>query len=184
MWTQIWVLFFVGALRDTSSRYMVGCTRSIFSQSLQPAAAYLAISLLRPSGEKKRTFSVVSLQLKVQLPCLQVFSSFILPSRACQKRSFDDVSTVASGAEGGVKTRQADRSPQSLRSTKIRAWLPWPMARRETFCGVLATLVVWTAQVSRSLELSIGCVRRPNGCVRRPNEKGRYFPFKPSSISF
>ena len=69
--------------------------RSIFSQSLQPAAAYLVISLLRPSGEKKQTFSVESLQLTVQLPCLQVFSSFILPSRACQKRSFDDVSTVA-----------------------------------------------------------------------------------------
>ena len=102
---------------------MVDCTRSVFSQSLQPAAAYLAISLLRPSGKKKqkKTFSVVSLQLTVQLPCLQVFSSFILPSRACQKRRFDDVSTVASGAEGGVKIRQADRSPQSLRSTKIRA---------------------------------------------------------------
>ena len=82
---------------------------------------YLAISLLRPSGEKKQTFSVVGLQLTVQLSCLQVFSSFILPSRACQKRIFDDVSTVASGAEGGVKTRQAGRSPQSLRSTKIRA---------------------------------------------------------------
>ena len=68
---------------------MVDCTRSIFSQSPQPAAAYLAISLhvLRPSGGKKQTFSVVSLQLTVQLPCLQVFSSFILPSRACQKRS-------------------------------------------------------------------------------------------------
>ena len=122
--------------------------------------------------------------LTVQLPCLKVFSSFILPSRACQKQSFDDVSTVASGAEGGVKTRQADRSPQSLRSTKIRAWLPWPTARPETFCGVLATLVVWTVRVSRSMELSIGCVHRPNGCVRRPNDKGRYFPFKPSSISF
>ena len=72
-------------------------------------------------GKRNKLFSVVSLQLTVQLPCLQVFSSFILPSRACQKRSFDDVSTVASGAEGGVKTRQADRSPQSLRSTKIRA---------------------------------------------------------------
>ena len=24
----------------------------------------------------------------------------------------------------------------------------------------------------------------PNGCVRRPNEKGWFFPFKPSSISF
>ena len=82
------------------------------------------------------------------------------------------------------QNRQADRSPQSLRSTKIRAWLPGPTARPETFCGVLATLVVWTARVSRSMELSIGCVRRPNGCVRRPNEKGRYFPFKPSSISF
>ena len=68
-----------------------------------------------------RTFSTVSLQLTVQLPCLKVFSSFILPLRACQKRSFDDVSIVASGAEGGVNTRQADRSPQSLRSTKIRA---------------------------------------------------------------
>ena len=169
---------------NTSGRYMVECTRSIFSQSLQPAAAYLAISLLRPSGEKKQTFSVVSLQLTVQLPCLKVFSSFILLSRACQKRSFDDVRTVASGAEVGVKTRQADRSPQSLRSTKIRAWLPWRTARPETFCGVLATLVVWTARVSRSMELSIGCVRRPNGCVRRPNEKGRFFPFKPSSISF
>ena len=78
---------------------MVECTRSIFSQSVQPAAAYLAISLLRPSGEKKQTFSVVSLQLTVQLPSLKVFSSFILSSRACQKRSFDDVSSAASGAE-------------------------------------------------------------------------------------
>ena len=78
---------------------MVDCTRSIFSQSLQPAAAYLAITLLRLSGEKKQTFLVVSLQLTVQLPCLQVFSSFILPSGACQKRSFDDVGTVVSGAE-------------------------------------------------------------------------------------
>ena len=60
-------------------------------------------------------------------------------------------------------------TPQSLRSTKIRAWLPWPTTRPETFCGVLATLVDWTARVSRSIELSIGCVRRPNGCVRRPN---------------
>ena len=167
------------SVRDTSGRYMVDCTRSVFSQSVQPAAAYLTISPLRPSGEKKQTFSVVSLQFTVELPCLQVFSSFILPSRACQKRSFDDVSTVASGAERGVKTRQADRSPPSLRSTKIRAGLPWPTARPETFFDVLAT-----AQVSRSMELSIGCVRRPNGCVRRPNEKGRYFSFKPSSISF
>ena len=40
-------------------------------------------------------------------------------------------------------------------------------------------------RVSRSMELTIGCVRRSpsNGCVRRPNEKGRFFPFKPSSIS-
>ena len=134
-------------LRDTST-LPVGTWSSALDQSFRShynrlaAAAYLAISLLRPSGEKKQTFSVVSLQLTVQLPCLKVFSSFILPSRACQKRSFDDVSTVASGADGGVKTRQADRSPQSLRSTKIRACLPWPTARPETFCGVLATLVV------------------------------------------
>ena len=74
--------------------------------------------------EKKQTFSVVSLQLTVQLPSLNVFSSFILPLRVCQKRSFDDVSTVGAGAEKGVNTRQADRSPQSLRSTQIRAWLP------------------------------------------------------------
>ena len=33
--------------------------------------------------EKKETFSVVSLQLTVQLPCRNVFSSFILPLRAC-----------------------------------------------------------------------------------------------------
>ena len=71
---------------------MVECTQSIFSQSVWPA--YLAISLLRPSGEKKQTVSVVSLQLTVQLPCRNDFSSFILPLRACQKRSFDDVSTV------------------------------------------------------------------------------------------
>ena len=124
VWTRSWVLFFVWALRDTSGRYMVDCTRAIFSQTVRTAAAYFAISLLRPSGEKKQTFSVVSLQLTVQLPCRNVFSSFILPLRACQKRSFDDVSTVGAGAERGVKSRQANRSPQSLRSTKIRAWLP------------------------------------------------------------
>ena len=38
-------------------------------------------------------------------------------------------------------------------------------------------LVVLTARVSRSMELSIGCVRRPNGCVRRPNEKVDIFLF-------
>ena len=124
VWTRSWVLFFVWALRDTSGRYMVDCTRAIFSQTVRTAAAYFTISLLRPSGEKKQTFSVVSLQLTVQLPCRNVFSSFILPLRACQKRSFDDVSTVGAGAERGVKSRQANRSPQSLRSTKIRAWLP------------------------------------------------------------
>ena len=76
--------------------------------------------------EKKETFSVVSLQLTVQFPCRNVFSSFILPLRAChsQKRSFHDVSTVGAGAERGVNNRQTNRSPQSLRSTKIRAWLP------------------------------------------------------------
>ena len=37
--------------------------------------------------EKKETFSVASLQLTVQLPCGNVFSSFILPLRACQRRS-------------------------------------------------------------------------------------------------
>ena len=100
---------------------MVDCTRAIFSQSVRPAAAYFAISLPRPSEEKKQTFSVVSLQLTVQLPFLNVFSSFILPLRACQKRSFDDVSTGRAGAERGVNTPEADRSPQSLRSTKIRA---------------------------------------------------------------
>ena len=73
---------------NTSGRDMVECTRSIISQSVRPAAAYLAISLLHPSGEKKQTFSVASLQLTVQLPCLKVFSSFILPSRACPKGSF------------------------------------------------------------------------------------------------
>ena len=124
VWTRSWVLFFVWALRDTSGRYMVDCTRAIFSQTVRTAAAYFAISLLRPSGEKKQTFSLVSLQLTVQLPCRNVFSSFILPLRACQKRSFDDVSTVGAGAERGVKSRQTNRSPQSLRSTKIRAWLP------------------------------------------------------------
>ena len=123
VWPQRWVLFFVWALRDTSGRYMVDCTRAIFSQSVRPAAAYFAISLLRHSGEKKQTFPVVSLQLTVQLPCLNVLSSFILPLRACQKRSFD-VSTVGAGAERGFNTRQADQSPQSLRSTKIGAWLP------------------------------------------------------------
>ena len=87
---------------------MVDFTRTIFSQSVRPAAAYFAISLLRPSGEKKQTFSVPSLQLTVQRPCLKVFSSFILPLRACQKRSFDDVSTVGAGEERGVNTRQAD----------------------------------------------------------------------------
>ena len=38
---------------------MVECTQSFFPQAVRPAAAYLAISLLRPSGEKKQTFSVV-----------------------------------------------------------------------------------------------------------------------------
>ena len=71
--------------------------------------------------EKKETFSVASLQLTVQLPCRNVFSSFILPLRACQKRSFHDVSTVGPGAERGVNNRQTNQSPQSLRSTKIRA---------------------------------------------------------------
>ena len=71
--------------------------------------------------EKKETFSVASLQLTVQLPCGNVFSSFILPLRACQRRSFHDVSTVGVGAERGVNNRQTNRSPQSLRSTKIRA---------------------------------------------------------------
>ena len=47
-------------LRHFRSVHMAECTRSIFSQSVRPAAAYLAISLLRPSGEKKQTFSVVS----------------------------------------------------------------------------------------------------------------------------
>ena len=74
--------------------------------------------------EKKETFSVASLQLTVQLPCGNVFSSFILPLRACQRRSFHDVSTVGVGAERGVNNRQTNRSPQSLRWTKIRAWLP------------------------------------------------------------
>ena len=74
--------------------------------------------------EKKETFSVASLQLTVQLPCGNVFSSFILPLRACQRRSFHDVSTVGVGAERGVNNRQTNRWPQSLRSTKIRAWLP------------------------------------------------------------
>ena len=92
--------------------------------------------------EKKETFSVVSLQLTVQLPCRNVFSSFILPLRACQKRSLHDVSTVGAGAERGVNNRQTNRSPQSLRSTKIRARLTQPTARPETSCGVLATLVV------------------------------------------
>ena len=64
-------------------------------------------------------FSVVSLQLTVQFPFLNVFSSFILPLRACQKRAFNDVGAVGAGAERGVNTRQADRSPQGLRSTKI-----------------------------------------------------------------
>ena len=88
-------------------------------------------------GEKKQTFSLSSLQLTVQLPCLNVFSSFILPLRACQKRSFDDVSTVGAGAERGVNTRQADRSPQGLRSTKICAWLPSPRPdqRRLAVCS-------------------------------------------------
>ena len=71
--------------------------------------------------EKKETFSVVSLQLTIQLPCRNVLSSFILPIRACQKRSFHDVSTVGAGAERGVNNRLMNRSPQSLRSTKIRA---------------------------------------------------------------
>ena len=123
-------------------RYMVGCTRAIFSQSVRTAVAYFAISLLRSSGEKKQTFSVVSLQLTVQLPCRNVFSSFILPLRVCQKRSFHDVSTVRAEAERGVNNRQTNRSPQSLRSMKIRAWLPQLTARAETSCGVLATLVV------------------------------------------
>ena len=94
--------------------------------------------------EKKETFSVVSLQLIVQLPCRNVFSSFILPLRTCQKQSFHDVSSVGAGAERGVNNRQTNRSPLSLRSTKIRAWLPKATARPETSCacGVLATLVV------------------------------------------
>ena len=40
--------------------------------------------------------------------------ALLIPLRACQKRSFDDVSTVGAGAEGGVNTRKADRSPQTL----------------------------------------------------------------------
>ena len=170
-----WVLFFAWALRDTSGRYMVDCTRAIFLQSVRTAAMYFAISLLCPSGEKKQTFSVVSLQLTVQLPCLNVFSSFIFPLRACQKRSFDDVSTVGAGAERFVNTRQAVRSPQSLRSTKIRAWLPELTARPEMSCGVLATLVVWTARVGRSMELSIGCVRRLTGAFAARTRKVEFF---------
>ena len=72
---------------------MVDCTRATFSQSVRTSAAYFAISLLRPSG-KERKFSVASLQLTVQLPCGNVFSSFILPLRARQRRSFHDISTV------------------------------------------------------------------------------------------
>ena len=72
--------------------------------------------------DQKETFSVVSLQLTVQLPFRNFFSSF--PLRACQKRSFHGVSTVGAGAERGVNNRQTNRSPQSLRSTQIRAWLP------------------------------------------------------------
>ena len=116
-------------------------------------------------GGKEQTISLSSLQLTVQLPCLNVFSSFILPLRARQKRSFDDVSTVGAGAERGVNTWQANRSPQGLWSTKICAWLFSPTARPETSCSVLATPVVWAARVRRSMELSIGCVRRLTGAL-------------------
>ena len=112
---------------------MVDCTRSIFSQSQQPAAAYLAISLLRPSGEKKQTFSAVSLQLTVKLPCLQVFSSFILPSRACQKRSFDDVSTVTSGAKGGVKLDKRTDHRKALDRRRFERDCPGPRPDQRRF---------------------------------------------------
>ena len=56
VWMQSWVLFFVWALRDTSGRYMVDCTRAIFSQSVRTSAAYFAISLLRPSGKERNVF--------------------------------------------------------------------------------------------------------------------------------
>ena len=152
---------------------MVDCTRSIFSQSVRQAAAYLAISLLRPSGGGKETnfFGSKSAVDSSTPLSKRVFSSFILPLRACQKRSFDDVSALGAGAEGSVNTRQADRSLQSLRSTKICEWLPWPTARPKTFCCVLATLVVWTALVSRSTELSIGWVRRLTGAFADQTRK-------------
>ena len=56
VWPQRWVLFFIWALRDTSGRYMADRTRTIFSQSVRPATAYLAISLLQPSGERNKPF--------------------------------------------------------------------------------------------------------------------------------
>ena len=55
-------------------------------------------------------------------------------------------------------TWQADRSPEGLRLTKIRGWSPQPTARPETSFGVLATLVVWHALVSRSFQE--GCLWR------------------------
>ena len=60
-------------------------------------------------GGKETNFFGSKFAIDRSTPLSKVFSSFILPSRACQKRSFDDVSTVAYGAEPGVKTRQADR---------------------------------------------------------------------------
>ena len=117
----------------------------------------------------------MSLQLTVQFPFLNVFSSFILPLRACQKRAFDDIGAVGAGAERGVNTLQVDRSPQGLRSTKIRAWSPQPMARPDMSCGVLATLVVWPARVSRSMELSIGYVRQLMGAFANRTRKVEFF---------
>ena len=84
--------------------------------------------------EKKGTFSVASLQSTVQLPCGNVFSSFILPLRACQRRSFHEVSTVGVGAERGVNNRQTNRSPQSLRFERDCP-NPRPDQRRLVVCS-------------------------------------------------
>ena len=56
-------------------------------------------------------------------------------------------------------------------------------ARPQTSCGIPTTRLFVTPRFGRSMESSIGCVRRPDGCVRRPNDTDRFFPIKRSSIS-
>ena len=162
---------------------MVDCTPAIFSQSVRPAAACFAISLIRPSGEKKQTFSVVSLHLTVQLPCLNVFSFFILPLTACKIRSLDDVSTVGAGAERGVNTRKrtGHRKAFDRRRFVLACPSPRPDQRLLLVCSPRSRSEL-RELVDRSLQLSIGCVRRITGPFAAQTRKVVFFPFKPSSI--